>query len=66
MLISLIILISFHATQEDLQERLVVGIGDNTNVKVPSVQAYQPGSDERSSDAITRLAMQLLWSWNCQ
>ena len=52
-------------TTRDLQERLVVSVGDNTNVKVLGVPAYQPGTDQRSGDIIIRATMQLLQSWNC-
>ena len=37
-------------TTHDLQERLVVAVGDNTNVKVLGVPAYQPGTDQRSGE----------------
>jgi len=49
----------------DLQERLVVAVGDNANVKILGVPAYQPGTDQRSGDIISHVTMQLLQSWNC-
>ena len=47
------------------EERLVVAVGDNENIKILGVPAYQPGTDQRSGDIIAEATMKLLRSWNC-
>jgi len=47
------------------EERLVVAVGDQSDVKILGVPAYQPGTDQRSGDIIAQASMQLLQSWNC-
>jgi len=47
------------------EERLVVAVGNQNDVKILGVPAYQPGTDQRSGDIIAQATIQLLQSWNC-
>ena len=49
----------------DSQERLVVAVGDNVNVKILGVPSHRPGTDQHSGDITTLAKVALLQSWNC-
>ena len=53
-------------TKQTKEERLVVAIGSNIQVKIFGVPSYKPGTDQRSGDIIAQALVQLLDSWKCR
>ena len=47
-------------TKQTKEERLVVAIGSNTQVKILGVPSYKSGTDQRSGDIIAQASVQLL------
>ena len=53
-------------TKQTKEERLVVAIGNNTQVKILGVPSYKPSTDQRSGDIIAQASAQLLDSCKCR
>ena len=47
------------------EERLVIALGDNDEIKILGTPCYKPGGEHKAGEIITQLTNDALTTWNC-